>query len=330
MKKVVLTGVKPTGTPHIANYFAAIKPAIEMAEKTAADSYFFIADYHALTTVKSGKDLSQQIKEIACTWIACGLDPKNTVFYRQSDVPEIFELAVILNNVTPKGLLNRAHAYKAAVANNTESGRDIDYDVNMGLYCYPVLMAADIILFDTDIVPVGQDQKQHVEIAADIVKAFNAVYGQILKVPQPQIKKDVAIIPGLDGQKMSKSYGNVIPLFASESELKKCIMRIVTDSSLPTDPKPLDSLIFQLYKLAADDAKTEAFGQHFKKGIGWGEAKTQLFNELNSYLIPLRERYNYLMNNYSEVEKMLEGGARKARERAQDTLVRVRKAIGVS
>jgi len=326
-RKVVLTGIKPTGTPHIANYFGAIKPAIEAAAKGGADSYFFIADYHALTTVKSAKELAKFTKEIACTWLACGLDIAKTVFYRQSDVPEIFELTTILNNVTPKGLMNRAHAYKAAAAANSDAGRDTDYDINMGLYSYPILMAADILAFGTDFVPVGSDQKQHVEIAADIAKAFNAIYGRTLKVPEAQINTDVATISGLDGQKMSKSYGNIIPLFASSSELKKCVMRIVTDSSLPTDPKPLDNVIFQLYRLVA--AKITKFAKQFAQGIGWGDAKKQLADELEQFIAPMRAKYEHLMNNYHEVEKILSDGAVKARKVAAETLAQVRKSIGI-
>ena len=329
-RKKILTGIKPTGTPHIGNYFGMIKPALQLEKNTDAQSYFFIADYHALTTVKCAREMADQVKQVACTWLACGLDPKRATFYRQSDVPEIFELSTIISNVTAKGLMNRAHAYKASVAENIERGHEADYEVNMGLYTYPVLMAADIMLFDTDIVPVGADQKQHVEITADIAKSFNAIYGNTLKVPVPQIKKEVAIIPGLDGKKMSKSYNNVIPLFCTESELKKCVMRIVTDSSLPTDPKRTDCLIFDLYKLVASADKIKKMEQRFKSGIGWGDAKKELFDELNTYLAPMREKYNYYMANYHEVESMLQQGATDARKVARDTIARVRRAIGVS
>ena len=309
--KTLLTGIKPTGTPHIANYFAAIKPALDGAGE--GKSFFFIADYHALTTVKNPVEMQQHIKEIVCTWLACGLDPKKTVFYRQSDIPQIFELATILANVTPKGLMDRAHAFKAA----TQAGES----VNMGLYTYPILMAADILLFDTNFVPVGQDQKQHCEIAADIANSFNAIYGKVLTVPQPQIRKEVAIIPGLDGQKMSKSYGNIIPLFADSAELLKCIKRITTDSSAPTDPKPADHLIFKLFEL---------FGKtSIKTNIGWGQLKQELFETADAYLKPMREKYNKLMSNYAAVEKILAEGAEKARKVATATLARVKKAIGV-
>ena len=327
--KIILTGVKPTGTPHIGNYFAAIKPAIDMS-RVNKGSFFFIADYHALTTVKCKKEMDTQAKQVACTWLACGLDPNTVTFYRQSDIPEVFELFTILNNVTAKGLMNRAHAYKASVAENLEGGRDADFDINMGLYSYPVLMSADILLFDTDIVPVGADQKQHVEIASDIAKSFNAIYGQTLKIPEPQIKKDVGMLQGLDGQKMSKSYNNVIPIFAEEQELKKCIMRIVTDSSPASEPKPTDHVLFKFYKLMATEQQTKEFERKFKTGIGWGDAKKELFEQTNKYLAPMRDSYNYYMANYHEVEAILQDGAKKAREVAKKTLARVRKAIGVS
>lgn len=316
----VLTGIKPTGIPHIANYFGAIKPALDAAT-SQGKSFFFIADYHALTTVKNPADLKQYIKEIVCAWLACGLDPNKTVFYRQSDVPETFELSTILNNITPKGLMDRAHAYKAALQEGST--------VNIGLYTYPILMAADILLFDSNYVPVGQDQKQHIEIAADIANSFNAIYGKVLTVPEGLIRKEVATIPGLDGQKMSKSYGNIIPLFASPDELLKCIKRIITDSSAPTDPKPTDHLIFRLYELCASKEKIAAFKIRFNQGIGWGDAKKELFNELNAYIEPMREKYHHLIGNYTEVEKILHDGACKARKVASETMNRVRKAIGI-
>lgn len=314
MTSTVLTGIKPTGTPHIGNYFGAIKPALESTNITPGNAFFFIADYHALTTVKSGGEMKKLVQEIVLTWLACGLDPNKVIFYRQSDIPEIFELATILSNVTPKGLMNRAHAYKAAVA---EKGSDDG--INMGLYNYPILMAADILLFNTNFVPVGQDQKQHIEIAADIAKSFNAIYGNVLAVPQPRIKKDVAIVPGLDGRKMSKSYNNVIPLFADEAELLKCIKRITTDSSAPTDAKPIDHPLFQIYKLFG---KTD-----IKTNIGWGQLKQDLFETANAFLKPMREKYNSL--DYHKAEKLLAEGAVKARTVAQQTLAKVKKAIGV-
>ena len=314
-KKIVLTGVKPTGIPHVGNYFGAIKPAIELGA-----NFLFIADYHALTTVKNAKELKSLVKELACVWLACGLDPAKTVFYKQSDVPEIFELATILYNITPKGVLNRAHAYKAS--NDQEN-------INMGVYNYPVLMSADILAFDTTHVPVGRDQEQHLEIAKHIAKAFNAVFGQTLVPPDSLISKDVATIPGLDGRKMSKSYGNQIPLLTSESDLKKHIMRITTDSSPPTDPKPTDHVLFQLYELFATAQESDTMRAKFSAGIGWGTVKSDLFVVADRMLTPMREKFNYYMENYAEVETILANGATKARERAKKVLDRVRKAVGV-
>ena len=313
MKQTILTGITCSGTPHIGNFLGAIKPAIERANQADSKSYFFLADYHALNQMKGAGELQRSVKEIACTWLACGLDPKKTAFYRQSAVPEIFELAVLLSNATAKGLLDRSHAFKQAVAD----GRD----VNMGLYFYPVLMAADILVMDTDLVPVGADQKQHVEIAADIAKSFNAIFGKALVIPEVLIKKEVAVIPGLDGRKMSKSYNNTIPLFCDEAELLKCIKRITTDSSAPNAPKDPNHLIFQLYKHFANVS--------LDTRIGWGDAKQKLFEAINTAIKPMRERYNYLMANYAEVEKILSDGAVRARQVAQVTLARVRKAIGV-
>jgi len=319
--KTILTGVQATGTIHVGNYLGAIQPAIKSANSTNDKSSFFIANMHSLNTVKDAKKLQQFTREIACTWLACGLDTKKTVFYRQSDVPEIFELATIISNVTAKGLLNRAHSYKAAIQRNLDAKRDPDDDVNMGLYLYPMLMTADILIMDTNFVPVGADQKQHLEMAGDIAKAFNAVYGQTLVVPKEIIKTDVGTIPGLDGRKMSKSYGNVIPLFCGEDELLKCIKRIATDSSAPTDPKPTDHLIFQLYK--------HFTGTDLDNKIGWGDAKQKLFVAMNEAIKPMRDKYNYLMANYNEVEIILADGAKKARAVARKTLDRVRNAVGV-
>jgi len=312
--KTVLTGIKCSGVPHIGNYLGAIRPAIERANQTDVMSFFFLADYHALNQIKDAAELQNSVKEIACTWLACGLDVIRTAFYRQSDVPEIFELATIISNVTAKGLLDRAHAYKAAV----QDGRD----VNMGLYNYPVLMAADILSMDTNMVPVGADQKQHIEMTADIARAFNAAFGNALIVPSELINKDVAAIPGLDGRKMSKSYGNTIPLFCEEPELLKYIKRITTDSSAPDAPKPKDHLIFQLYKHFAN--------VELNTKIAWGEAKQKLFEIMNAHIAPMREKYNYYMKNYNEVEKILSDGAKRAKVTASKTLARVRKAIGVS
>jgi len=319
MKQTVLTGIKCTGTPHVGNYLGAIAPAIARADMADASSYFFLADYHALNQIKDARELQQSVREIACTFLACGLDPKRTVFYRQSDVPEVFELSTILGNMTPKGLMNRAHSYKAAVQKNTDAGRDVDDDVNIGLYTYPILMAADILIMGTNFVPVGQDQKQHIEMTADIAKSFNAVFGNTFTIPKEIIREDVAIIPGLDGRKMSKSYNNTIPLFCSSAELLKLIKRIETDSSAPTDPKPTDHMIFQLYKHFA--------GTEMNNKIGWGDAKQKLFDTMDKFITPMRDKYNHLMANYHEVEKILDDGAARARVVARDMIDRVRQCL---
>lgn len=327
--KVVLTGIKPTGTVHIGNYFGAIKPAIDLAKDPDVNAYFFIADYHALNFVKDSQRLTQLIKEIACTWLACGLDCKKVVFYRQSSVSEVTELSWILNNVTSKGLMNRAHAYKAAVDRAVSEGKDEDALVNMGLFNYPILMAADILLYNAKFVPVGADQKQHIEMARDIAKSFNKTYGNTLVVPNELISESVAIIPGTDGQKMSKSYGNTIPLFCSEAELKKHIASIKTDSSLPSEPKPLDCAVFNFYRLFATKEQIENMAERFKAGIGWAEAKNELFEVANNYLKDMREKYNYYMSHYDEVEKILTSGQKKAKKVAKETIERVRKAVGL-
>ncbi|MCL2586655.1 MAG: tryptophan--tRNA ligase [Firmicutes bacterium] len=315
-KRTILTGVKPTGIPHVGNLFGAIRPAIELG----AD-YLFIADYHALTTVKDAKTMRGLVKELACAWLACGLDPKRTVFYKQSDVSEIFEIFTIVQNITPKGELDRSHAYKAAM--------DEGQSINMGLYNYPILMSADILAFDTTHVPVGKDQEQHLENAKHIARAFNAIYGQTFTVPESLIEKSVATIPGLDGRKMSKSYGNQIPLFAPANELKKHIMRITTDSSLPSEPKPTDHVLFQLYSLFATKQETDTMAKRFLVGIGWGDVKKELYEVANRELTPMREKFDYYMANYAEVEKILSEGAGRARKKAQATLERVKIAVGI-
>lgn len=329
MNKIALTGIKPTGIPHIGNYFGAIKPAIDLISKEDFDGYYFIADYHALNFMKNKEDLNKYTKEIACTWLACGLDPNRIVFYKQSLVPEVTELNWLLNNVTSKGLMNRAHAYKALVEKSVANGGDPDALVNMGLYCYPILMAADILLFNTKIVPVGLDQKQHVEMARDIAKAFNKLYGYTFVVPTEYIQEETATIPGLDGRKMSKSYGNQIPLFCDEATLKKLISSIKTDSSLPTEPKSTNCALFDFYKLFATKEQTNAFAEKFAKGISWADAKKELFEIANAYLSPMREKYNYYMNHYDEVEKILAEGSKKARVIAKETIARARKAVGL-
>ena len=329
MKQVVLTGIKPTGTPHIGNYFGAIKQAIEMSNNDEYANFYFIADYHALNSLKTKEEMNQYYRELACTWLACGLNPEKVMFYRQSQIPETTELCWILMNVTPKGLMDRAHAYKACTQANTEMGKDADDGINMGLYNYPILMAADILLFNTKFVPVGADQKQHVEMARDIAKYFNKKYGYCLVVPQERIQEKTATLIGLDGRKMSKSYGNQIPLFCDEAKLKKLISSIKTDSSLPTEPKPLDSTIFEYIKLFGTEEDIARMEAKFNTGLSWAEAKQSLFEIMNNYLKPMRDKYDYYMAHFDEVEEMLKKGEEKAKVIARETIERVKKAVGV-
>lgn len=326
--KVVLTGLKPTGTPHLGNFVGAIKPVIEMS--SAADrSFIFIANLHALNLIHDPALLQQHTTEIAAALLALGLDAEKTVFFRQSDVPEVAELENLLMNVTPKRLMNLAHSYKDAVEKNREKGADPDAGINMGLYTYPVLMAADILLYDSDLVPVGKDQKQHLEFARDIAGFFNNMYGETFKLPEPFIREDTGIIPGLDGRKMSKSYGNQIPIFDSETELQKKIMRIVTDSKLPDEPKnPDDNTIFLLYKHFASEERVLEMREKFSGGkIGYGDAKKLLFDAANDYLAGPREKYNELIKNPKQIYELLAVGAKRARETAAETLGRVRRAM---
>jgi tryptophanyl-tRNA synthetase len=330
MKKIALTGIKPTGILHIGNYFGAIKPALELVKQY--DARYFIADYHALNTMKDPRELSANIREVAAGWLASGLDPEELIFYRQSAVPETFELATLLMAFTAKGLMNRAHAYKAAVQENNEKKDDPDAGINMGLFTYPVLMAADIILFDSDVVPVGKDQVQHVEMAQDIAQAVNFNYKQeVLRVPQALVQENVAVVPGLDGRKMSKSYGNTIPLFAPEKELRKLIMRIVTNSQGVEEPKdPQTSQIYLLYRLFASPEEQEALaGRYRAGGMGWGEAKEELFRVVNRELAPLRERFKGIIEDPEKLDRILARGAEKARFIAARTVGRFRKAAGI-
>jgi len=330
MKKVSLTGIQPTGDLHIGNYFGAIKPALELAKEY--DARYFIADYHALNSVKDPKELNTYIRGVAAGWLAAGLDPEKVIFYRQSSIPEVFELTTMIMAFTSKGLMNRAHAYKAAVQDNNERGDDPDSGINMGLFTYPVLMAADIILFDSDVVPVGKDQMQHIEMAQDIAQSVNANYKQqILKVPQAAIQESVAVIPGLDGRKMSKSYNNTIPLFAGEKELRKTIMRIVTNSQAVEEPKdPGASQIYLLYKLFSSAEEQAALaGRYRGGGMGWGEAKEELFRVMNRELTPLRVRYEELIADPKGLDSILAKGAERARPIALNVVRRFRKAAGI-
>jgi tryptophanyl-tRNA synthetase len=330
MKEVSLTGIKPTGDLHIGNYFGAIKPALELAK--TYDARYFIADYHALNTMKNPKELNSTIRQVAAGWLASGLDPEKVIFYRQSSIPHVFELATMLAAFTSKGLMNRAHAYKAAVQDNNEKGDDPDAGVNMGLFTYPILMAADIIIFDSDIVPVGEDQVQHIEMARDMVQAINSNYGKtVLKLPRAGVQESVAVVPGLDGRKMSKSYNNTIPMFAPENTLHKTIMRMVTNSQPVEEPKdPDSSQIYLLYKLFASAEEQAALASRYRSGgMGWGEAKEELFRVANRELAPMRQRYETIMADIPALDKILEQGAEKARPIAAATIKRFRKAAGI-
>lgn len=329
-KKICLTGVKPTGMPHLGNYIGAIKPAIEMANSGEFDSYYFIADYHSLIGVHDPKLLRNYIHEVAAAWLAMGLDPSKVTLYKQSDIPEVLELHWITSCFTVKGLMNRAHAYKAAVQDNVENERDEDHGINMGLFTYPILMAADIMILNADVVPVGADQLQHIEIARDIATTFNNTYGNKLKLPKGIVREGNKLLVGLDGRKMSKSYNNHIPLFSSEKELKKLINRITTDSSDPSVPKnPDESLIFDFYSEFATKEQTEALRTWYLRGIGWGEAKMELLSVLNNMLAGPREIYAELMANPKKIDSILEEGAAKVRPQAQKLISDLKQTIGV-
>ena len=325
--KIVLTGIKPTGTPHIGNYLGALKPLIDLSQNHK--TIMFIADLHALNAEKDAKAIKQHTYEIAALMIAMGLNLENTAFFRQSDIDEIYKMSNFLMNVTPKGLMNRAHTYKAMIEKNTAAGIDVDSGVNMGLYTYPVLMAADILLYNSDIVPVGKDQKQHVEFARDIAGYFNNTYGETFKLPEPVINEDSGILPGLDGRKMSKSYDNTIPLFAPSSELKKKIMRIITDSKTPEEPKnPDESTIFQIYKCFANESEIAALRKRFLDGgMGYGEAKTILFEKIDSVISTPRAEYERLLANKSEIDAVLSEGAKRAGFIAAKTIAKVKKKM---
>ncbi len=325
-----LTGIKPTGEPHLGNWLGAIEPALALARDY--ETCYFIADYHALTTVHSGEEMRRHVREIAAAYLAFGLDPERSVFYRQSDVPEIFELSWILSCFTPKGFMNRAHAYKDFVTRNQAAGKDPDADINMGLFGYPVLMAADILMFNADVVPVGADQKQHVEFARDIAERFNANYGEeVFHLPEPRINDSVKTIIGLDGRKMSKSYGNTIPLFLDEKPLLKRINQIVTNSQTPEEPKdPDDSHVFALHRLLLDAAGEKALrAQYQAGGMGWGNAKKMFFETLNERLKAPRVEFNRLLADPGHIDAVLAKGKDKARAQATPLLEKARELVGV-
>jgi tryptophanyl-tRNA synthetase len=329
MKPISLTGIKPTGRPHIGNYLGMYKPALDLMENYLG--MYFVADYHALTSLRDPAALRELVYEVAASWLALGLDPNEAIFFRQSDIPEIPEFTWILSCSTSKGLLNRAHAYKAAVDENLELGRDPDEGINAGLYNYPVLMAADILLYGSDVVPVGLDQKQHIEITRDIAEAFNRTYGEVLKVPEGIIQESVMKVPGIDGQKMSKSYNNTIPIFASEAEVRKQVMRIVTDSKRPEEPKdPQDNNLFTLLSFFASPERLEEIRQlYLHGGAAYGELKKELAELILSFFTEPRERFAALINNRTYLDEVLDEGARKARAMGQPYLAASRKATGI-
>ncbi|MCX2981828.1 tryptophan--tRNA ligase [Halieaceae bacterium IMCC14734] len=330
-KHRVLTGITTTGTPHLGNYVGAIRPSVRASRDKDIESFFFLADYHAIIKATDPEKIRQSSKEIATTWLALGLDTDNSVFYRQSDIPEILELTWILTCNTAKGLMNRAHAYKASVQANQEANEDPDFGVTMGLFSYPVLMAADILMFRAHDIPVGRDQIQHVEMARDIAQRFNHHFGEVFTLPSAVVDDNVAILQGLDGRKMSKSYNNTIPLFETEKKLRKSLNKIKTNLLEPGDPKDVDdSTVFQIWEAFATPAQVDDMREKFAAGIGWGDAKKELFELINAELAPARERYNQLMAEPEFVEDELRKGGERARATASELLDKVRHAIGIS
>ncbi|MBX2807199.1 MAG: tryptophan--tRNA ligase [Cellvibrionaceae bacterium] len=330
LQKRVLTGITTTGTPHLGNYVGAIRPAIDASCQEGNLSFYFLADLHALIKCRDPQQVHQSSLEVAATWLALGLDPDKVVFYRQSDIPEISELCWLLTCMAAKGLMNRAHAYKAAVQANEDAGEDPDHGIAMGLYSYPVLMAADILLFNASCVPVGKDQIQHVEMARDIAARFNHHYGEHFVLPEAAVDEQVSVLQGLDGRKMSKSYANTIPLFLTEKQLKKHINKIKTNLLEPGEPKdPDSSAVFQMWQAFATAEQTTAMRAAFLEGIAWGEAKKQLFELVNTHIADARERYNMLLENPAHIEAVLKRGAEKARDHASPFLRELRKAVGI-
>ncbi len=325
-----LTGITTTGTPHLGNYVGAIRPAVQASRRPGTENFYFLADYHALIKCDEPARIQRSTLEIAACWIAAGLDPEQVFFYRQSDIPEIPELTWFLTCVTGKGLLNRAHAYKASVDKNLAAGADPDAEVTAGLFMYPVLMAADIILFNAHHIPVGRDQIQHIEMARDMAASFNHLYGAHFTLPEALVDESVSTLPGLDGRKMSKSYDNTIGLFAPREQLRKQIASIVTDSRAPGEPKDTEgSALFQIYQAFATPAETETLRKAYAEGIAWGEAKQLLFERIDREIAPMRERYQSLVDHPAEMEAILRRGAEKARARATPFMARLREAVGL-
>jgi len=317
----ILSGIQPSGRLHVGNYFGMMQPSIELQDQ--GEAFYFIADYHSLTTVKDPIQLRDNVRDVAIDFMACGLDPDKAVFFKQSDVPEVTELSWLLSTVTPMGFLNRCHSFK----DKTDRGHEATH----GLFAYPVLMAADILIYDSNIVPVGDDQKQHLEVTRDIAIKFNNLYGEIFVVPEPKIRKEKAKVPGVDGQKMSKSYGNIIEIFGTEKQTKKKIMSIVTDSTPVEDPKdPEESIIIDLFKLVSSDKNIDAMRSDFKSGgFGYGDFKKRLFSEFWDYFQPMREKRDQLSKDLGFVDEVLKKGAEKARSAASSTLIKARQACGI-
>jgi len=325
-----LTGITTSGTPHLGNYVGSIRPAVRASLTPGVESFYFLADYHALIKIDEPERIQRSTLEIAASWLAAGLDPERVTFYRQSDIPEISELTWFLTCVTGKGVLNRAHAYKAAVDKNTAANVDPDSDVTAGLFMYPVLMGADILMFNAHKVPVGRDQIQHIEMARDMANSFNHRYGEHFVPPQAEIEESVATLPGLDGRKMSKSYDNTIPLFAPREQLKKLIAGIVTDSRLPGEAKSTEgSALFQIYQAFASEEETGKLRQAYADGIAWGDAKQMLFERIDREIAPMRQAYQDLMDNPARIEVALLAGARKARAIATPFMAELRHAVGL-
>ena len=325
-----LTGITTSGTPHLGNYVGSIRPSVRASQRADVQSFYFLADYHALIKVEDPARIQRSTLEIAASWLACGLNPERVTFYRQSDIPEIPELTWFLTCVLGKGVLNRAHAYKASVDKNTAAGMDPDADVSAGLFMYPVLMGADILMFNAHKVPVGRDQIQHIEMARDMAHSFNHRYGEHFVPPEAEIEESVATLPGLDGRKMSKSYDNTIPLFAPRAQLQKLIAGIVTDSRAPGEPKAVEgSALFQIYQAFATPAETDSLRKAYADGIGWGDAKQRLFERIDQEIAPMREAYLALLADPAKIEHILLAGAAKARALATPFMGRLRQAVGL-
>jgi len=330
-KTRVLTGITTTCTPHLGNYVGAIRPAIEASRDPDVQSYYFLADFHSLIKCHEPARIAESRREIASTWLALGLDTDNAIFYRQSDIPEIPELTWLLTCVAAKGLMNRAHAYKASVQENLDAKEDVDAGINMGLYSYPILMAADILMFNAKKVPVGRDQTQHIEMARDIGQRFNHIFGEeFFVMPEAVVDERVSVLAGLDGRKMSKSYNNTIPLFEPEKKFRKLINKIKTNSLEPGEPKETTGCtLFQIYSAFSTDSDIAKMRERYTAGIGWGEMKGELFELLNEQLKGPREEYQRLLADPAYVEGVLQKGAERARTVATPTLERLKAAVGL-